>query len=92
MSYVKNMNKTTQAYLDKLLRRHGTFGNVAAHIGVDERTLRRHRNESQTKASRNLITAMGKILFLKQVLKNLIAAESIPPNVVRKAAKDAKEI
>lgn len=72
-------------HIHRLWQHYGSYSRVAQNLGLDVRSFRRGRNGIMPKPAARIIIASGKLLALRQLLRELVAAGDLKPEAVRRA-------
>lgn len=79
------MKKSTQFYLSRLVRAHGSYSHAARAIGITPRYMRRIRNETMPPSCNRILTTEGKLLLLRILLRELRSSGALTSEAISAA-------
>lgn len=79
------MKTSTYIHLHRLVRLHGSYSQTARALGMDVRNLRRNRHGDMKPPTRRTLVMAGKLLMLRQLLRELVRSGALTPAQLRAA-------
>lgn len=71
------MKTATQHHLSRLVNAHGTYSHVARSLGFTPRHMRRMRSADMSPSCNRTLLMAGKLLLLRQLLRELRASGAL---------------
>lgn len=79
------MRIATQHHLSRLVHAHGTYSDVARSLGLTPRYMRRLRSVDMSPSCNRTLLMAGKLLLLRQLLRELRASGGLTPSQIAEA-------